>query len=260
LSVGPPSRSFAAASVQTTSLVNPASLLRTPLLRLLGVHETLSLHRQFATRQLSLWIPCLLVHFLAVSQLHRFRLLLSSLSLLQYLTWCRCMPPRAISYCSSSLNVQRAFQPRRVSRQRDSALSLFNGSSAVASAVADRCSVARRFSLRFSSYFMQPRRVAQHSGSSLTGAQFNQHSGACRDQFRAFPKPSRPSSPCSIETTHYEHAPGGSGNPPPAQPDDPRNMCSGGKKISNATNARDSARVTNNLIAQYLPPPGTFWD
>jgi len=81
LSVGPPSRSFAAASVQTTSLVNPTSLLRTPLLRLWGVHETLSLHRQFATRQLSLWIPCLLVHFLAVSQLHRFRLLLTVLSL-----------------------------------------------------------------------------------------------------------------------------------------------------------------------------------
>ena len=42
MSVGPPSRSFAAASVQTTSLVNPTSLLRTPLLRLWGVHETLS--------------------------------------------------------------------------------------------------------------------------------------------------------------------------------------------------------------------------
>ena len=62
-----------------------------------------------------------------------------------------------------------------------------------------------------------------------------------RDQFRIFPKPSRPSSPCSIETIdeierNYKHAPGGSGNPPPAPPDDPRNMCSGGKKISNATN------------------------
>ena len=42
MSVGPPSRSFAAASVQTTSLVNPTSLLRTPLLRLWGVHETLT--------------------------------------------------------------------------------------------------------------------------------------------------------------------------------------------------------------------------
>ena len=156
---------------------------------------------------------------------------------LQYLTWCRCMPPRAISYSSSSLNLHIFLNVTR-----------------------GICPFARRFFLLLSSYFMQPRRVAQHSGSSLTGAQFNQHSGACRDQFRAFPKPSRPSSPCSIETTHYEHAPGGSGNPPPAQPDDPRNMCSGGKKINNATNARDSARVTNNLIAQYLPPPGTFWD